>query len=80
MTNVKVLIALLLAYSVVSFAADDKLAVKKQRIVDRLDQRINILTNFKSCIQNTEDNDGIKNCRETKKNEMKKLKESKKNS
>lgn len=79
MIKTKILLTLLLSYSVASFAADVNvdLDTLKQKITTKADQRIAHIESFKSCVQASTTDDAVKACRKANKKKMKAFKASK---
>jgi hypothetical protein len=53
---------------------DQKINEAKQRISGHIDQRISALQSHKSCIQSASSKDQLKSCKQSHKEEMKRLK------
>jgi len=57
-----------------------KLESKKEKIVDRIDKKIELLTQFKSCVLSAKDRDELRECRTKHKTALKDLKATQKTS
>jgi len=77
--NIKVL-AVLLVVGVVSLSADStNFSEKKALILEHLDKKISIMNNFRDCVKNASDRQGVKSCRADYKSAIQELKKEKAN-